>query len=101
MIYDLFKMGDIDPSVASLAKKPMMNRASLYKNASVGDMEIAGAGASKNAVGEAVKKQVSTSSSSVSSEAGDFTQKPLFDYQLLNFKTNQISIRGNNRMTTR
>ena len=100
MIYDLFKMNAIDREVG-FAKKPMMNRASLYKNASVGDMEIMGAGASKNAGGEAVKKQVSTSSSSVSSEVGDFAQKPLYDYQMLNPKTIRITNRSNNRMTTR
>jgi hypothetical protein len=81
-------MGDIDPSVASLAKKPMMNRASLYKPLSVSEYDPFVNGKS---VTEVVKKRVSSSSS----DAGNIVEESLYvnNQAMLNFKTKQISIR--------
>ncbi len=95
MIYDLFKMGEIDPSVAPLTKVPTMNRASLYKPLSVSEYNPFVNGKS---VTEVVKKRASVSSS-LSSDAGNIVEEPLF----LNYQAqfNPKMARITNRMTIR
>ena len=100
MIYDLAKMREIDLSM-DLTNKPMMTRASLFKPYSVSEYGLGAGDASRKSVTEVVKKKVSVSSS-LSSDAGDFAQEPLFFIQMvLNPKNIRITNRMTNRMTIR
>ena len=97
MMYDLFKMGDVDVSIP-LSKKPTMTRASLYKPVSVSEYTVVGGGAGRTSTTEVagvVKRQLSQVSS-VSSESGDFVAQPTFQ-ALIDPK----KVRITNRMTVR